>query len=393
MKDSILTGMLWAALALLSLAPGLLLGEDEPLFEVRFTRDGVAFAGKVDTEENAQILAESVRAVRPDLAILNNGLRIEESVEMPRLSDLKSLLAELGISTHEGRVSFYEDEVVLGGMTDSPISITALRIRLEPFLSGRTLVNRLCIVSKDDMPKLRVQLSSGEVSGPLFNFDEVPSAEESFEMPGLSLANLFPMVLTLSDLSRLHGKEAPSALGQPQQPLQAVPLMQVKSIGGRGKTQPATIIRAIPAEPQPTLVPLPSLFYTRDSFLLQADQESAIESLIEQITTPPLHEEAVLIRPVKSNGRGGAFGDYLLEKRGAAAKELLIGRGIPEDRIKIEPVELASQIDTGEVRLLVRIPPPLPPESLLPSESAEEESSLPEVGPASQKTPNTDTTQ
>ncbi|MEM1442793.1 MAG: hypothetical protein AAGF67_10655, partial [Verrucomicrobiota bacterium] len=356
MKPRKAISTLASLLALLSGAAVALAESDDLLFEVKFTRDGVAFAGKVDTEENALRLAESVKAVRPDLEILNKGLKIDESAEMPRLSDLKSLLAELGISTHEGRLSLYENEVVIGGMTDSRISLTALRIRLEPFLKGKTLINRLCIVSEDDMPKLRIHLSNGETSGPLLNFDEIPTAAESFEPPGLSLANLFPMVLTLSDLSRLTGESTGNPIGAKARPIQAVPLVQVQRIGGETPAATQTVLRAIPAAPQPTEVPLTSVFYTRNSFLLQANQEANLEALIKQLNTPPLAGHPVFLRPVKSNSQGNAFGSYLVEKRSAAAKELFTERGIPAERITLEPVSVSSATDSGEVRVAVRIP-------------------------------------
>ncbi|MEM6279196.1 MAG: hypothetical protein AAF733_06935 [Verrucomicrobiota bacterium] len=344
----------------------------ELLFEVRFTREGVAFAGRMDTEENALELAESVQSVRPDLPILNHGLQIDETAQTPSLSDLKSLLAELGLSTHGGRVSLYENSVEIGGMTDSRISLTALRIRLQPILNGRPLVNRLCIVSEGDMPKLQVQLSSGETAGPLLNFDVIPTAAESFELPGLSLANLFPMVLTLSDLSRLNGTANENSIGKKLATLQAVPLVRTNEPPGKPERGVPAVLRAIPAEPQPLLVSLSSLFYTRHSFLLQANQDEKIEEIVKQLSAPPLSGHTLLLRAVKSNAQGNAYGDYLVEKRGNAAKELLTERGIPEARITLDPITLSSRVDTGEVRLVVRIPP-------TQSESSEDSDSPAEV--------------
>lgn len=360
----ILISALFSALLFFESAAGISAGDEEPLFEVLFTRDGVAFAGTVDTEENALILAEFVKAIRPDLKILNRGLKIDANAEMPSLSDLKSLLAELGIATHEGRFSLYEDSLIIGGMTDSRITLTALRIRLEPFLTGREFINRLCIVSKDDMPKLSIRLSSGETSGPLLDFDVAPTAAEAFEPPGLSIANLFPMILTLSDLSRLTGKPSMTEVGGSQAPLQAVPLLQVKNIGGRQAPPVLGMLRAIPAEPQPTYVPLPSISYTHSTFLLQANQEPSIESVVKQLSTPPLAGHAVYIRPVKSSSQSSTFGDYLVEKRGEATRELLAGRGISAGLMTIQTVEDQSSADTGEVRLVVEIPPVVPEEEI-----------------------------
>ncbi|MEM6915690.1 MAG: OmpA family protein, partial [Verrucomicrobiota bacterium] len=141
---------------------------------------------------------------------------------------------------------------------------------------------------------------------------------------------------------------------------------------GKPERSVPAVLRAIPAEPQPLLVSLSSLFYTRHSFLLQANQDEKIEEIVKQLSAPPLSGHTLLLRAVKSNAQGNAYGDYLVEKRGNAAKELLTERGIPEARITLDPITLSSRVDTGEVRLVVRIPP-------TPSESSEDADSAAEV--------------
>ena len=79
---------------------------------------------------------------------------------LPPFSDLRSLIAELGLSTHEGRLEFWPDHILIGGLTDSFVTLTALRIRLEPILGKRRFVNHICIVATDFLPKIEVSLTS-----------------------------------------------------------------------------------------------------------------------------------------------------------------------------------------------------------------------------------------
>ncbi|MDF1826175.1 MAG: hypothetical protein P1U68_16130 [Verrucomicrobiales bacterium] len=367
MNFPLLLSGLCAATALLSGLSPALSAAGEPTLQVSFTREGVTFAGKIPSEEYGQTLAESVKSVRPDLSILNLGLKVDPEVEGPDLGDLKSLLAELGISTHEGHFSIDEESLTIGGMTDSRITSTALKIRLDPLLGDRNFINRICIVNKDDLPKLSVHLSSGETSGPLLNFDLIPTAAEAYEPPGLSISNLFPMMLTLSDLSRLKEKPSITDKNAPEAPMQAVPLLQVRNIGG-STSKPTPMLRAMPAPPQPTYIPLSPVLFTRDSFLLQVNQESNVDAIVAQLSEPPLAGHPILVQPVKSASRSGAFGDYLIEKRAEATKTMLLERGISASLISVETIEDKTSTDRGEVRLVVKIPPP--PQQI---ESKEEE--------------------
>ncbi len=87
---------------------------------------------------------------------------------------------------------------------------------------------------------------------------------------------------------------------------------------------------------------------------------------------PPLAGNTIILRPVKSASRGGAYGDYLVEKRGEATKTKLVERGISASLITIEAVSGQSVEDKGEVRLVVKIPPP-PPEPETDEEETPEE--------------------
>lgn len=344
-----------------------------PLFAVKYEKEGVSFSGVVPDEETGLELAQSVKSVRPDLKIINEGVRTDPNVDFPNTHDLTSLLAEIGISTHEGGLAIWDDALLLSGLTDSVITITALKIRMEPILGNREIINRICIVPTEDLPKISVKLSTGEeISGPLLDFEYYPTAAEKFEAPGLALEKLFPSMVMLADISKLDGTSPASpdvsqasavvAPASSTGPLRAVPLMPGEKPAATSPLTPA-IFRAVPKRPEPQnkYVHLEPIRFSRNSFLLQANQSALVAGIVKQLNTPPLAGNRVLIKPVKYGSSSGAYGEYLLEKRGNEARRLLAESGIELERFSIQNTNSSEQIDAGEVQIIVEIPPP-PPE-------------------------------
>ncbi|MEM9017874.1 MAG: OmpA family protein [Verrucomicrobiota bacterium] len=329
-------------------------GAPPALLTVVYTPRGVEFSGKVDSEETGQTLAAAVKAVRPDLPILNKGLEIDGTMDLPNINDLKSLLAEIGISTHEGGLAIWDDAILLTGLTDSVISQTALKIRLDPILGDRELIDRICIVSSADLPDLEIKLSSGETTGPLLDFEQYPTAAEQFTLPGISLAKLIPTLVMLSDLDRLS--ESAKEEAESEETLRAVPLFTNLS----QNSSTAGPLRAVPAEPQPTRVHLESIRFSRNTVLLQANQEIVIETVVKQMKEPPLAGHPVLLKSVRTKGGSEAYSSYLAEQRGAKVREILTERGVSRGRLSLREEVIPSAVDEGEVKLIVEIPPPKP---------------------------------
>jgi hypothetical protein len=119
-------------------------------------------------------------------------------------------------------------------------------------------------------------------------------------------------------------------------------------------------VKQVP-EPNNKYVHLDPVRFSRNSFLLQANQTSLIAGIAKQLNTPPLAGNRVLIKPVKYETSTGAYGDYLLEKRGNEARRLLAESGVGLERVSIQNTKSIEQIDAGEVRIIVEIPPPPPP--------------------------------
>ena len=328
----------------------------ETLLEVRFADRKVSFSGTIDSEETGQRLANAVRSVRPDLSVINAGLKIVPDIAMPDVDDLESALTELGISTHLGRIEIHPDYVLIGGLTDSVVTITALRIRIQSLMEGRRFINRICIVPSADLPEIKVSLSSSNREVELLDFEYHPTAEEVFQAPGLPLEKWFPTLVMLSDFDRLEGKK--------KAPLVAQPLIAMP-VGGSEVTLDADqVFEALEASesiPQASYETVGSISFSRNAFLLQANQEPAVAAVSKALTSPEFAGLDVILKPVKASGGSGAFNDYICEKRAEAVKQLLSESGVSPSNVSTEMILSPSPVDGGEVQIVVKIPPPPPP--------------------------------
>ncbi|MEQ1842175.1 MAG: hypothetical protein ABL994_17350, partial [Verrucomicrobiales bacterium] len=166
------------------------MSDDGPLFSVRFSQKSITFTGKVDSTEATEALSAVVQSARPDLKISTEGLVVDPATPFPQLGDVKSLLAEIGLSTHEGVLEMWPDRIVIGGLTDSPVTQTALKIRVDPLLKNRSLINRVCIVGSDELPKIDISLASGNPGGLTAEAVPPPTVGPAFEVPGILLEKL-----------------------------------------------------------------------------------------------------------------------------------------------------------------------------------------------------------
>lgn len=337
---------------------GLSHGADEeslsPIFSVRFGEKDVNFSGYVVSEEAGQAIASAVRSVRPDLGIVNGGMKVDASKPLPSESEIIGMLTELGLSTHGGRLELGEDYLLLAGLTDSPITVTALQIRISPLLETRRFINRTCIVASGDLPDIKISLSSGELEDQLLDFEFHPTAVQAFASPGLEVEKLLPTLLMLSDFDRLEGKKKAPLIAQP---LRAMPV-------SKEEVSPASIIQALalPEEPTSRFEMIDTIRFSRNSFLLQANQQAIAGQIAEKLTKGGWANYSVRLDPVLVSGGSGAFNEYITEKRAAEVKKMLGQQGVNPQRISIETKNSSETMDRGEVHVLVEIPPPPKPE-------------------------------
>jgi outer membrane protein OmpA-like peptidoglycan-associated protein len=322
----------------------------------------VTISGRVDTEATAEAIIKALNNARPDLAADRSSLVVDPTVSLPDLTEFPSLLAELGLSTHEGRLELWPDRLVIGGLTDSLVTQSALRIRAKPFLKGRILQNRLCIVSTEDLPKLEVSLAGAKTAMPEAAPAVVVVAAPvgSFDMPGLSFTKLLAVMRLPGQIDRLSGKTPSPAAPMPAGgALRAEPLPTTAPANAPDTPpMPTTPLTATPVQSFETLS---SVLFSRNSFLLQANQQAAIAGITKHLLSPARRGAPIRIEAVKPSGGSTAFNEYLCERRSAEVARFLTDAGVAASLLQVTTIESSSPIDGGEVRLFVEILPRVEP--------------------------------
>jgi len=343
-------GAFWLA------AGSLLFSAEGPLLRVVFETRAAILSGRVDSEGTAEAIVGALNNARPDLATDRSGLVIDPSASLPELAELPGLLAELGLSTHDGRLELWPDRLIIGGLTDSLVTQSALRIRAEPLLEGRALQNRLCIVNTEDLPRLEVSLTGAPHgrSKPAPAVVAIAAPVGSFEMPGLSFAKLLAVIRLPGQIDRLSGKSSAATAALRAEPVAMVDLSQ---------TPPARADATMPvtATPVETLEALSSVWFSRNSSLLQANQEATIEGITRHLLSPARLGAPVRIEAVQARGGSTALNEYLCERRAAEVVRFLTEAGVAASLLRVKPIHSSSPIDGGEVRLSVEILPPTEP--------------------------------
>lgn len=336
----------------------------EPDFRVAFGPGLTRFSGKVDSETTAEALVAAMKTARPDLPPDRSALVIDPAIGPVALSDLKSLLAEIALSTHEGRLELWPDHLVIGGLTDSIVTQSALRIRAEPFLKNRILHNRLCIVGTDDLPEIAVSLADGsKVEMEAAPTPVAPVAQTPFEAPGPRLEKLLATLALLADPSPL-GAPAPAAVPAfpaTTGPIRAEPLaMAAPTTNPTNTSGAATAPVGLTATPVETLEAMPPVYFSANSFLLQANQNGTLDTIAKQLLSPTRAGATTRVEALKPSGGSSTFNDYLCERRAAEVSRLLGERGVNVSLLRLSTLASRSPIDSGEVRITIVVPPPPP---------------------------------
>jgi len=339
---------------------------EAPLFKVRYGDREVTFSGVIPSEEAGEGLARAAQRARPDLAIANAGLRVDPEVPFPPQRDLESLVTELGISAHEGGLQFDEGEFRIFGLTDSAITVSALLVRLDPIVGRRQVLNHICIVPSEDLPRATVALSRGQSSEPLLDFDPALTAETAFVAPGFPLQKLAGLVNFASDMRRLEGLpplqaeplRGPVSATEPAGGLRAMPLTLATPASGESPENGEPDLSGAPfggTDPGLVRLDIPILF-TRSTGLLQANQEPSFDRILSILNAPEWKGQPVTIRAHKSKDGPSTFQDWLCDRRTTEVKRRLIARGIDPALLTTEVRDVNETQDRGEVVLLVEKP-------------------------------------
>lgn len=327
-----------------------------------------SMTGRIDSEASAIALETAMKTARPDLPPDRTGLLVDADAPNLSVSDLKSLLAEIALSTHEGRLEIWPDRLVIGGLTDSLVTQSALRIRAEPFLRTRILQNRLCIVSTDDLPDIAVALADGSkvaMEAPATAAAK-PRVETPFEAPGIRLEKLLAALALLADPAKLGAPPPPSATtpSVATTPMRAEPLPAAPATVPDAGREPSAKLTATPVE---TLEPLSPVSFSSNSFLLQANQNATLDSIAKHLLSPGRAGFTVRLDAMKPSGGSSTFNDYLCERRISEVTRLLAERGVDPAILRPDTLDSRSPIDSGEVRLTVVIPPLPVPDPVFPA--------------------------
>ena len=331
-------------------------GAGESLFRLSFETRRAVISGRVNSEAVADALVAAVSQARPDLTVDRSGLVIDPSVELEEVPAWRSLISEVGLSTHEGLLEFSSDHLVIGGLTDSQVTRSALFIRAEPVLKGRALHDHICLVGTDDLPEIAVSLTPNQMGDSATSREVTENAApppSALDLSGLSLAKLLPTLQMLSRIGELTSSTVPASSLSGNEPLRASPMENVALQPPAG---PVLAVPLIKAES------FPSILFSRNSFLLQANQVPVIDSVSKQLLSPAYSGALVRLEAVKALGGSTAFNEYLCERRSAEVLKLLVERGVDEASFSVRTVEGVSAVDAGEVRILVELPPPPDPE-------------------------------
>lgn len=334
-------------------------GEEGCLLRLAFGTRSAVISGRVDSDAVAEALASAVSQARPDLTVDRSGLQVDPSVAFEALPEWRSLISELGLSTHEGLLEYWPDRLVLGGLTDSLVTRSALFIRAAPLLRGRRLHDRICLVGTEDLPEIDVSLARPQTTdapGIGGTPAAAPPPPSSLDLAGISLAKLLPTLRMLSTIGNLSTSATPGSVSPGDLSLRAMPLEANPAPAVATPTGPVL------AEPLVKAETLPSILFSRNSFLLQANQVPVIDAIAKQLLSPAYAGALVRIEAVKASGGSTAFNEYLCERRSAEVSKLLLERGLDDKKFTLRTVQGGSGVDAGEVRILAELPPPPDPE-------------------------------
>jgi hypothetical protein len=352
-------------------------------FQVDIKERTILLSGGLPDETFAAEIQATLASACPQHTIDLSGVVFDPAPAFPALADLRPLLAELGISTVEGRLEIWPDRIVIGGLTDSQVTLSALTVRLRSLLTTRRLVNRICIVSTDDLPRPDLLLADESTSTRAGGARRRRGA--SFEPPGIGVHKLPGLIAMLDRVESFVSKAAPDLTPSP--PLTPLPLRASPLEESATEAAPTTLtMLATPLEmpiPQsPIPIPLPGdpfapvgrILFSRNTALFQSNQDQNLADMLTRLNSPTFQGQAIRLEAIKASDAPAALLDYLCERRLDEATSLLTTAGIAKSLISRRITADATAIDSGEMRVsaeaLILPAAPAAPAPEIPLESA-----------------------
>lgn len=323
-------------------------------FQVEIKERTILISGSLPDDAFATDIEATLASACPNHEIAFGEVVFAPKPGYPSLADLRPLLAELGISTMEGRLEIWQDRIVLGGLTDSQVTLSALTVRLRALLTTRRLVNHLCIVATDDLPKPHLLLAAPPSFSRLGAGGHRRTA--TFETSGVAVHTI-PDPITLleqvENFSRSGPGTAPSTVAAP---LPAAPIEPAApETVATYPTPPAPM--PLPGNPVPLpairnpYAPVGMILFSRNTALFQGNQEEDLADLLSCLESPTFQGQSIRLEAIKASGASAALLDYMCERRLDEATALLTKAGIDKSLISHRTTTDDTAIDSGEVRV------------------------------------------
>ncbi len=339
-------------------------GIDTSTVQLGFSfRPGVVTVfGELPNKETATELVALLREIRPDSKVFK-GEEFSYSADswMPDILELRSVLSELSVSIANGRITFFPEHIIIEGLTDSPVSLSALRVRLQPLIRNRPIHDRVCLVPTEDLLHyLPDQDASTSPVGPLVTIP-VANPTNLIDERSIALAGLAPdkwisylQKTSFEEMAPLDATDGKSK----KSPWRRLNFLswkrnQPKSSTNSIEKSPQTT-RARPVEEKPE-----ALFcakFRKNSDKLVVDSEQALREVAPIFASTDWGETPIQLHAIPSKGARPALEEYQMERRLDRVKAALVEAGVSAERIIPSLRKNQETEDLPEVLILAVAP-------------------------------------
>lgn len=298
--------------------------------QVRFWADETELTGALPDEATADRLRLAVLKARPDRP-LHDRLIIDpgrSQLSLPPPGQWSGLLLELALSTLDGSLLVTPETFAVSGLTDSLVTHAAVSERLKPLRpdpGGRAVVNRLCLVTPEDL---------------------------ALPQPRRPRPALRP-----KPLGRIPVALAEADYGPPPAPVRASPVPATEVPGTAASPSPDG---AGGAEREEPFEHLEAVSFATHSHLVRYQQFRRIDAVIDRIRSMTDKPDRIVLRGFPDQAGRGDYERWLGESRARAVKQAFVDGGVPEERLSIEaaPPQPRGSPRFGTVAILIPQPAP-----------------------------------
>lgn len=304
-----------------------------PDLRVRLWADEIELTGALPDLRTAHAVRQAVARALPGKVVYDRLSvdAVDAPLDLPPLEDLGSLLFELGLSTVDGNLTIGTSQISVSGLTDSQVTHAAFDARLGILSKrnpGRTVFNRICIVTPEDL---------------------------ALPQPIRPRAALRPRPLGAEPVQIAKTDE--SDYGPPLPPVVATPVVMAAT-----PVPPADL--NIPEQatvPAPPAIPMATAFevlepvkFEKNTYLVTFSQHDLIGNAAALAKQLPAAAGKVVLRGYPDHPGRYDYNDWLCRERANAVKRLFVEAGLKEDRLIVDsPKNFKAGDRFGSVLILI----------------------------------------